>query len=148
MSKPTTGYKPKRWKGFLSDIKVESDAFKDALKQSAQMKEVSNRDYQNCSKKSFQSLHRSMKKTTDPSRAVPRLSRPQTRTRETRKDQELGFESEMRITNQHKWPVRNVTRSSLRVLTPTKLQDYQIKRPKDVVCVFGTPLSNNGIEVL
>lgn len=146
MSKPTSPYKPRRWKGFLSDIKEESCAFKAVLKESAALKEESNRHYQTCSQKSFMSLHRSMKRSPDPSRAVPRLSRPQTRTKEKRKE-EANFELDMRVTNQHKWPVRNVTRSSLRVLTPTKLQDYQIERPKDIVCVFGAPLSKHGPEL-
>lgn len=139
---PKVPYKGERWNGFLKDVKSEARTFKMALRSTAAQNEEVNREYQECWRHSFSAIANAQKRKPDPSRMVPRLSRSQTRasTRPKRPSTGLSFEYDTRVSNHNRWPVRNVTTATQRVLAPSKLRDYPgLEREKDIVCLLGCP---------
>jgi hypothetical protein len=139
-------YKVKRWVEFLGDVKQEGEAFKQVLKAAADQKERANTAYVRASQRSFNAIHNVTRKQFDESRAVPRLSRPVTRSAGSREPPKLPFEFDVRISNHDRWPRRaNATRSSQRVFSPVRLKDYScLGTPleKPVICLYGSPLHN------
>ena len=133
---------------FLSEIKDESESFTNAVKMTAMQRFQSNDEYRKYSHESFNAMYKVRgKPVQDQYRMVPRLSRPQTANTKPKKipkrrrpdpDQ---FEFDVRITNNDRWPLRNVTNMSQRVLSPTRLKDYpDTRRRKDLACVCGCPI--------
>lgn len=131
---------------FLSEIKNESESFKNAVRFTSSERCKSNDEYQRYSRESFNAMYRQRKKQEqDPRRFVPRLSRPQTATPKKRhrltRDEIDAMEFDMRVTNNDRWPMRNITNMSQRVLSPEKLQDYpDTRRRRDKACVLGSPV--------
>ena len=139
---PKVPYKGERWEAFLKEVKVESRTFKRALKSTAAQNEEVNREYRECWRHSFTAISGGPRKRGDRSRLVPRVSRAQTSasTRPERPKTTSAFEYEVKVSNHDRWPVRNVTALTQRLLAPAKLKDYPgIEREKDIVCLFGTP---------
>ncbi|KAK8845088.1 hypothetical protein M9Y10_021266 [Tritrichomonas musculus] len=155
-SLPDYTYKPQRWNGFLTDIKLESISFKKIMSEVTQNKDKSNADFEKFSKESFASIRRASLRNNDQQHQISRLSASsrlnQTHNRKiknavrrsnnnfhTQEQQSSPFEFDIRISNHDRWPKR--PSSARRILRPVKLQDYpDLERPKDIICVMGAPL--------
>ena len=161
-SKPSSSfqdytYKPQRWTGFLTGVKEESLNFKQVMSDIKKNKDKSNADYQKFAKESFNSIHRIPSRNNDQTQKISRPSsssirrqnrykttkssirRKSINTLHTQEQQTSPFEFDIRVSNHDRWPKR--PSSAHRILKPTKLQDYpDLERPKDIVCVLGTPL--------
>lgn len=155
---PDCTYKPKRWTGFLTDIKEESLTFQQVMSEITKNKDQSNADYAKFAKESFFSIHRGTSLNDDQQRRVSKkrsLSRLNQSHQKTTKSttirrnsnnvlsmqeqQGSTFEFDIRISNHNRWPKR--ASSARRILRPVKLQDYpDLERHKDIVCVLGAPL--------
>jgi hypothetical protein len=134
--------KRSRWNGFLGDVKRESSAFKDVLVQASLQKEESNEQFRQFAQISFNAIHNVQRRKPDPSKAVPRLTRPQTRSASRPPPKKSVWEFEDKDANHTRWPVRPITRTSKRILTPVRVQDYgSLPRPSDIVCVYGAQIS-------
>jgi hypothetical protein len=126
---------------FLSDVRRESRSFKEAMARTEALKKESNAHFQVCAHLSFAAIHSVNRASADPSRAVPRLSRPQTRSCSRVSKKRSVFEFDDKDDNHTRWPVRPITLTSQRVLTPRRLLDYPEQgRPHDIICVFGAPV--------
>jgi hypothetical protein len=133
-----------RWSGFLGDVQNEATTFKEILREAAARKDQSNRDYAECAQRSFNAIHNVVRKKPDPARMTPnhfsRLPgfRPPPSDSPRSMVSGQGYEYDTSPPMRDRWPKRPITRNSLRILNPTRLNDYPaIVRPKDVACVMG-----------
>lgn len=146
-------YKPRRWNGFISDIKEESSAFKQVLKDAKTSRDKSNEDYEKFAIRSYKVIHRPPKGENKYNNSVPRLSAQSQRPSRNKNrsinlrgkasnSSDLPFEYDVRITNHDKWP--NRPSSAYRIFKSVRLNDYpDVQRKKDMVCVMGSPIRSS-----
>jgi hypothetical protein len=136
-------FKRSRWNGFLGDVKRESCAFKEVLMNASAEKEESNRRFKESAQYSFRAIRYAARKNPDPTKAVPRLTRPQTRSAGGPPEKKSPWEFDENE-KCHTWPARPITRISQRVLSPVRLQDYPPNsRPQDIICLYGLPVDRH-----
>jgi hypothetical protein len=139
-------YKVERWNDFLGDVRQEGAAFKEVLRAVADQKERANTTFARASQKSFNAIHNVARRKMDESRAVPRLSRQGTRGLVSRDAPKINLAFDVRISNHDRWPRRSSsTRSSQRIFSPTRLNDYRAlggPPAKDMICLYGSPVHN------